>query len=103
MELSYRFASFIAFGTYTIRCEAQQSSSEKTFLVDFFRRKTSFSCPIYRTVIVFSLSLSRSLVQKKIEVNVSLPFFINVQAPYIHGIVTAKYEDRFFLLGKMRI
>ena len=36
VELSYRFASFIAFGTYTIRCEAQQSSSEKTFLVDFF-------------------------------------------------------------------
>lgn len=38
VELSYRFASFIAFGTYTIRCEAQQSSSEKTFLVDFFRK-----------------------------------------------------------------
>jgi len=36
VELSYRFASFIAFGTYTIRCEAQQSSQEKTFLVDFF-------------------------------------------------------------------
>lgn len=38
VELSYRFASFIAFGTYTIRCEAQQSSSEKSFLVDFFRK-----------------------------------------------------------------
>ena len=37
MELSYKFASFIAFGTYTIRCEAQQSAAEKQFLVDFFR------------------------------------------------------------------
>jgi hypothetical protein len=39
VELSYRFASFIAFGTYTIRCEAQQSAQEKTFLVDFFCKK----------------------------------------------------------------
>ena len=37
VELSYQFPSSIAFGTYTIRCEAQQSVQEKTFLVDFFR------------------------------------------------------------------
>ena len=36
VELSYQFASFIAFGTYKIRCEAQQSTHEKSFLVDFF-------------------------------------------------------------------
>lgn len=29
-------------------------------------------------------------MQKKIEVNVSLPFFISVDAPTIHGIVSAK-------------
>ncbi len=43
VELSYQLASFVAFGTYTIRCEAQQSASEKTFLVDFFCKNISFS------------------------------------------------------------
>lgn len=42
VELSYKFASFIAFGTYTIRCEAQQSASDKTFLVDYFCKKILF-------------------------------------------------------------
>ena len=36
---------------------------------------------------------SFTIVQKKIEVNVSLPFFINVQSPNIHGIITAKSVD----------
>ncbi|CAF3518149.1 unnamed protein product [Rotaria sp. Silwood1] len=80
VELEYKFASFIAFGTYKIRCEAQQSAAEKTFLVDFF-------------------------LQKKIEVNVSLPFFINMESPTINGIVTAKYAyyrraSAYMALGK---
>ncbi|UJR37646.1 hypothetical protein I4U23_030343 [Adineta vaga] len=78
VELSYQFASFIAFGTYTIRCEAQQSISEKSFLVDFF-------------------------LQKKIEVNVSLPFFINVNSPTINGIVTANYTSGRGVEGLMRL
>jgi hypothetical protein len=85
VELSYQLASFVAFGTYTIRCEAQQSASEKTFLVDFFCKNISFSKFNEKLNFLFST------VQKKIEVNVSLPFFINVQSPTIHGIVTAKY------------
>lgn len=40
VELSYQLASFIAFGTYTIRCEAQQSYAEKHFLADFFRERS---------------------------------------------------------------
>ncbi|CAF3596141.1 unnamed protein product [Rotaria sordida] len=78
VELSYQFASFIAFGTYRIRCEAQQSGAEKTFLVDFF-------------------------LQKKIEVNVSLPFFINIASPTIYGIVTANYTTGRGVDGLMRL
>ncbi|CAF0782034.1 unnamed protein product [Adineta steineri] len=78
VELSYQFASFIAFGTYTIRCEAQQSVNQKEFLVDFF-------------------------LQKKIEVNVSLPFFINVESSTINGIVTANYTTGRGVVGLMRL
>ena len=53
VELSYQFASFIAFGTYTIRCKAQQSESEKTFLVDFFCKICSY--PNYDRMFVFSV------------------------------------------------
>ncbi|CAF1169204.1 unnamed protein product [Adineta ricciae] len=78
VELSYQFASFIAFGTYRIRCEAQQSISERSFLVDFF-------------------------LQKKIEVNISLPFFINVESPTINGIVSANYTTGRGVEGLMRL
>ncbi|CAF1920706.1 unnamed protein product [Rotaria magnacalcarata] len=78
VELSYKFASFIAFGTYSIRCEAQQSAAEKTFLVDFF-------------------------LQKKIEVNVSLPFFINIESPTINGIITANYTTGRGVQGFVRL
>ncbi|CAF0778777.1 unnamed protein product, partial [Didymodactylos carnosus] len=78
VELSYTLASFIGFGTYKIRCQAQNTIEERPFLVDFF-------------------------LQKKIEVNVSLPLFIHVDSPTVSGIVTANYTTGRGVVGQMRL
>lgn len=49
-ELSYTFASFIAFGYYKIRCVAEQSVGEKSLLADFFRKSKTTD---HRIILVY--------------------------------------------------